>query len=61
MRALNQSVNLSNPLELRSGDVFGKMVVEDANVRHFNIEECFGFPINIHNTYWPVTDQLNET
>jgi len=33
MRALNQSVNLSNPLELRNGDVLGKMAVEDANVR----------------------------
>ena len=50
MRALYRSVNLGDPLELKSTGVFRKMLVEDASGRRYNIEECFGSPINIYNT-----------
>lgn len=34
---------------------------EDAGGRRCNIEECFGSPIKMHDTDWPVTDPLDET
>lgn len=45
-----RSVNLGDPLELKSTDVFRKMLVEDTNGRRCNIEECFGSPTNLHDT-----------